>query len=192
MEKIKKNISNILFFGFVVFLFTPYGLSTKTKLIAGVSSIKTFVWPLKPIAKQKRKTISTLNIPLKAIQHAKDVNVLEFKGKVIFINYWATWCPPCIAEMPSLQYLYNEYKDKVVFLFITSDSQKKVTDFYQTKQLMLPTYQLKKTLPKEINSNSLPTTYIIDKQGRIVLETTGASDWSSEKVKSLLDSVIAE
>ncbi|MDP5082326.1 MAG: TlpA family protein disulfide reductase, partial [Winogradskyella sp.] len=43
------------------------------------------------------------------------------KGKVVFINFWATWCPPCIAEMPSLQALYQDYNDKVIFLFITSD-----------------------------------------------------------------------
>ncbi|MEE9349654.1 MAG: TlpA disulfide reductase family protein [Flavobacteriaceae bacterium] len=192
MKFTKKMWSNILFFGFIIFLFTPYGASTKAKLIQGVTYVKTLIFAPSADEVINRKVISSLDLSLKGISYANDVNLASQKGKVIFINYWATWCPPCRAEMPSIQSLFNDYKDKVSFIFITSDDKSKVDKYYSENKYKLPTYNMLSNPASEINTRSLPTTFIIDKQGRLALKETGASNWNSGKVRKMLDDLINE
>jgi len=116
MKITKKMWSNILFWGFLIFLFTPYGADTKAKLIQGVTYVKTMLFSPSAEVVSSRENISSLDLELKGISNATDMNLTSQKGKVIFINYWATWCAPCRAEMPSIQSLYNDYKDKIEFV----------------------------------------------------------------------------
>ncbi len=187
-----KTIKNIIFYGFIIFLFTPYGANTKVKLIQGVSYVKSLLFAPSSAAVDERKPVNTFNVQLNAIKDAKSINLRDLKGNVIFLNYWATWCPPCRAEMPSIQSLYNDYKDKIAFVFITSDSEAKVSKFYSENNYQLPTYQLGSNPPSEISTRSLPTTFILDKNGKIVLRETGASNWNSSKSRALLDKLLQE
>lgn len=187
----KKIISNILFFGFLIFLFTPYGLGTRAKLTQGITYIKTLIVPPKTEAVENRKEFNT-NFPLKAIANTSDINLNELKGKVVFINYWATWCPPCRAEMPSIQSLYNDYKDKIEFVFITSDDTPKVEKFYLKNNYDLPTYNMLSNPPEEINTRSIPATFILDKQTKIALSEFGPANWNSDKVRTLLDELLTQ
>jgi len=187
----KSMLGNILFFGFILFLFTPYGLSTRSKLTQGVTYIKTLVMPPKAETVNDRVTFNT-DFSLKGITNATDVNLSELKGEVVFINYWATWCPPCRAEMPSLQSLYNDYKGKVAFVFITSDAKDKVDSFYNKYNYELPTYNILSNPPKEIDTETLPATFVIDKNGKIALSEFGPANWNSNTVRELLDNLISE
>ena len=112
------------------------------------------------------------------------------KGKVILVNFWATWCPPCVAEMPSMQELYNDYGDKVTFMFVTSDDRQKVEDFLKRKNLDLPVYYPLSETPETLKSKLLPTTYIIDREGKIVVAETGAADWNSSKTRALIEGLL--
>ena len=188
MNFIKKNISNIIFFAFIIFLFTPYGLPVRATLIKGVSFITTRVFSME-IDKNKREKLSSYDWQLIDLKGDR-VNLNEFKDKVIIVNYWATWCPPCIAEMPSLQGLYDDYKSKVVFLFVANDEKEKVEKFVIDKNHSIPIYFQISQAPPQMQSNSLPTTYIINRSGEIVVNKTGAADWDSKKVKDLLDELI--
>ena len=192
MKLTKKNIYNILFYGFIIFMFTPYGSGTRGKLIQGVSYVKSMVFSSKAIKIEERQNVSSLNLNLKAILNGEDFNLKNQKGKVILINYWATWCPPCRGEMPSLQSLYNDYKDKVVFVFLTQDDKNKVDKFYKDNNYSLPTYNMLSNPSPEINTGTLPTTFIIDKKGRIALKDVGASNWNSSSVRNMLDGLINE
>jgi len=192
MKITKKMIYNILFYSFIIFLFTPYGTGTRAKMTQGVTYIKTMIFAPKAKDIEERITVSSFDFPLKGISNATDINLQEKKGQVIFINYWATWCPPCVGEMPSLQNLYNEYKDKVVFVFLTSDDKEKVTNFYTKNKYVLPTYNMLGNPAPEINTKSLPTTFIIDKNGKIALKEVGGANWNSASTKRLLDNLINE
>src|SRR5690625_2274692 len=66
-------------------------------------------------------------------ENGKIVNLSEFEGKHIFMNFWATWCPPCIAEMPSINELYNEMNDEVVFVMISTDDSFQKADRKSTR-----------------------------------------------------------
>jgi len=116
----------------------------------------------------------------------------DFENKVILLNFWATWCPPCIGEMPSMEELYSEYKDRVVFLFISNEHPDKVNSFIKRKGFDIPVYFSKQTPPKEFYSSSVPVTYVVDKKGNIVLKKTGAARWNSNKVKKFLDKLCSE
>lgn len=192
MKITKKIWSNILFFGFLAFLFTPYGTGTKAKLIQGVTYVKTLVFAPSADDVSNRTKISSLNLTLHGISNASDINLKSLEGKVIFINYWATWCPPCRAEMPSIQKLYDDYKDKVAFVFITSDDKVKVDKYYTDNKYDLPTYNMMSNPAPQINTRSLPTTFVVDKKGYLALKETGASNWNSGKVRKMLDALIAE
>jgi thiol-disulfide isomerase/thioredoxin len=184
-------LGNILFVGFIIFLFTPYGLNTRAKLTQGVTYIKTLIIPPKTEAVENRKGIDA-DFKLRGIVNATDVNLDELKGKVIFINYWATWCPPCRAEMPSIQSLYDDYKDKIEFIFITSDDSSKVENFYSNYNYKFPTYNMLSNPSQEISTRSIPATFILDKQKKIALSEFGPANWNSDKARKLIDELIAE
>lgn len=143
------------------------------------------------IDKADRVTVSYENWKLKS-----DTNsVLDFKdikGKVVFINFWATWCPPCIAEMPSLQALYNDYSDRVEFLFVTNDDLKTVESFKVKKNFSFEVFNSLNNIPSELATSSIPRTFVINKKGEIVVDESGAVDWNSETVRNQLDQLLAE
>ncbi len=192
MKITKKMIYNILFFAFIIFLFTPYGLSTRVKLTQGVTYVKSMLFSPSAKKVEDRILVTSFDTELTGIFNAKNINLKELNGKVIFINYWATWCPPCVAEMPSVQSLYNAYKDKIAFVFITSDATVKVNTFYKKYNYNLPTYNLTSAIAPEISTRSLPTTFVIDKKGKLVLKETGAANWNSSKVRQMLDDLLKE
>ncbi len=188
MEFIKKNISNILFFAFIIFLFTPYGLPVRAYLIKGVSYISTRVFDME-IDESERVHLKTYDWQLIDMQ-GNTINVNSLEDKVIIVNFWATWCPPCIAEMPAFQNLYNDYQNKVEFLFVANDDESKVRKFITDKNYTFPVYFAKTKRLEELQSNSLPTTYIISKKGEIVVDKTGAADWNSKKIRDLIDGLL--
>ncbi len=114
-------------------------------------------------------------------------NLKDFEGKPVFINYWATWCPPCIAELPSIQNLYNQYRDKVHFIFISNENPDVVKAFMERRGYDLPLYAHAGPVPDAFESSVLPTTFVIGAGGRIVLYKTGAARWDSKKVFRLMD-----
>ncbi len=192
MKLNKKTILNILFFGFIIFLFTPFGLGTRAKLTQGFTYVKSFIFSPSIEKVEERLTLDTYDLSLQAIVSAEDVNLESLKGKVVFINYWATWCPPCIAEMPMINSLYADYKDKLVFLFITTDNKQKVERFYKKNDYNFPTYNQLSTSPKQIEVATIPTTFILDKEGKLALSEYGAANWNSDKIRMLLDKLIEE
>ena len=118
------------------------------------------------------------------------VELSEMKGKPVFVNYWATWCPPCIAEMPSLQNLYDRYKDEVNFVFISNEDPEVVKKFMEGRAYDLPLYTVVGRVPVAFETSTLPTTILIGSGGRIVLYKTGAARWDSKKVFSMMDELI--
>lgn len=138
------------------------------------------------------KQITDYNWQLKGL-NTTDVNFQNLKGKVIFVNFWATWCPPCIAEMPSVQEFYNDYKSKVAFVFITGDNWELVEEFYTKKGYDLPTYQSVTNYLKELPSvPSIPRTFVIDKKGYIRVDKSGAANWNSDSFRKEIDDLLQE
>lgn len=185
--KIKReHRSNIAFvLVLVVLLFTPVGFHVRV-FVSRVLSFSPSILEEEhqPILSNYHWKLSNLN------GQAFDFKDLE--GKVVLVNFWATWCPPCIAEMPSLQELYTDYGDRIAFVFVAHDERKKVNNFLNKKGYNFPVYFEESHSPNVLTVESIPTTFIIDKKGRIVIEKTGAANWNSSTTRELLDKFLKE
>ena len=127
----------------------------------------------------------------------QDINENKFdfssaEGKVVVINFWATWCPPCIAEMPSLDKLYQHYEsnEDVIFLFVSNEEKEVLYEFITHKNYTFNAYQPLTNYPQEFNVSSIPRTFIISREGEIVIDKSGAADWNSDKVKKTIDELL--
>ncbi len=108
----------------------------------------------------------------------------DLAGEVIFINRWATWCPPCLAEMPTIADLIEMASDEATFLLITDEG---ISDFraYENNR-ELPIYRSVGRLPRVLQSGTIPATFIIDKTGVVRHKHIGMADWSSGPVLQFL------
>lgn len=123
------------------------------------------------------------------------VSLSDFKGKIVFLNFWATWCAPCRHEMPDIEKLQNKYEKDIVVLAVSTDTQ--------GEEIVRPYIEKNKfTFRVLIDSSSdvsdkysifaLPTTFIIDRQGKIVEMIPGAREWAGEEIFTFFDDLIAE
>lgn len=120
-------------------------------------------------------------------EDGKTLSLADFEGKVIFLNMWATWCPPCIAEMPNINKLYNEMGSEVAFVMISLDEDFETAKaFNERKGYDLPIYALQSNRPAMYQSTTVPTTYVIDAKGQLVLTHKGMSNYNTSKFKKFL------
>ena len=118
------------------------------------------------------------------------ITLAAFKGKVIFLNIWATWCPPCVAEMPNIDKLHEEFGNEVAFVMLSMDQDfEKAKAFDKRKGYDLPIYAQASNLPPMYQSSAIPTTYVIDAAGNLVLTHEGMADYDNTEFKEFLNSL---
>lgn len=151
--------------------------------------VRSQLFPLEKIENATTLSDNDLNIQLKGI-NVPSTNLKDLKkDKVIFLNFWATWCPPCVGEFPSIQQLYEAKKDKVEFVLIAMDKEEKVRNFIKEKNYTSPVYLVETPLNEKILPKVFPTTFLLDKNGKILIKETGSRDWNSEDTKSFIEKV---
>ena len=112
-----------------------------------------------------------------------DVEFSDLSGRVVFLNLWATWCGPCVAEMPSLQALYDSLKNEpVAFLTVSDEPLDTLQRFTKRKGLSMPMFQSVSTKPEKFEFEGFPTTLILDKTGTVVLAEEGGRRWNDRNV----------
>lgn len=184
MELLKKHWSNILFGVFILAMLIP---NTRTPIVVFVQ--RTFA--IGPSVKKNKTQLQEYDWKMRNSKN-EPISFVEAQAEVVLLNFWATWCPPCIAEMPSMQRLYDSYGDKVKFFLVTDEDPVKVRQFMEKYEYTLPIYYTEYTPPKLLQSRALPTTFVIGKDGKIHIKETGVAKWDSKKVKSLLDKLLEE
>ena len=121
------------------------------------------------------------------------VKMSDYRGKVIFLNFWATWCMPCVAELPSIEKLYKQFKNEdIVFLLISRESAEKVKRYKQRKKYEIPFYinDENSNIPQMYFSQGIPTTFIINKKGQVIKASSGAEDWDDKEFVETLKSLV--
>ena len=186
MEFLKKNWSNILLIVFIALLFIP---QTRQPLQVGLNRLIAF--SPSTVSEEDREDLDTYNWNLRDLNGAS-VNFSHSSGRVAIVNLWATWCPPCIAEMPSFQKLYDDYGNQVDFYFVSSEEAEKLQSFLDKKNYRLPVYQPMSMPPQKMQSTSLPTTYLLSKSGKIVVDKKGSANWNDSGFRKTLDELLEE
>ena len=124
------------------------------------------------------------------------INFDQYKGKVIFVNLWATWCSPCRAEMPGIQKLYNKVDhDKISFVMLSIDkdvNKEKVVKFINDRLFTFPAFMPSGYLSSQLNVPEIPTSFVISKDGKIVVKEIGMKNYDTAKFKKLLEKLASE
>jgi len=122
------------------------------------------------------------------------VSLSSSRGKPIFMNIWATWCPPCLAEMPYIEALYQEVKDEeIIFVMISTDeTAEEARTYMQQKGYTLPVYRLAAPLPEPYTSRVLPTTYVIGADGTLGTVHSGMANYNKPGFRNYLRSLKGE
>jgi peroxiredoxin len=125
--------------------------------------------------------------------HGKSVSLASHKGKVVLINFWATWCPPCKAEMPSMNKLYNEIKARgfEVISVSTDNSLSAVKDFLAKNRLDFTVlFDENRTVARQYHVFSMPITFLIDRNGMIVDKFSGEEDWTDPDIRKKIEKLL--
>jgi thiol-disulfide isomerase/thioredoxin len=169
-----------------------------TTALLAASLVTAFFACSSPIDKRESSIIDEAIEPPKEVDRlpafmmmdasGKRVDLRSFKGKKVFVNLWATWCPPCRAEMPSIMDLSNKVdKERAVFVMLSLDENFNVAkDFAKARDLDLPVYYPAEQIPELFQTEVIPATFIFDENGSLIKQNNGADDYSTPLYVDLL------
>lgn len=146
--------------------------------------------PDSPPLVESKKKIMPLDWSVSTLSGEELVLSNRFPNQVLFINIWATWCAPCIREMPSIEKLYLQFKDRVAFVCVSQENQKVVARFAKKRNYDMPLYYKNENLPADFRTHGIPTTFIIATNGELAYRHLGAADWNNESVIAFLNKLL--
>jgi len=160
-----------------------FSIKARTWVIMGLMSLG-FYNPKIPVIKPGENLIPAPAMVVQSVD-GKTINLQQQKGKVVFINFWATWCPPCLAEMPTVNDFYQKVKDdpNIVFLCVDVDNRLNNSSvFMKNKGYQMPVYGGNLDgLPTTFYSGTIPTTLVINKRGMVVFNHAGKASYDGEE-----------
>lgn len=125
-----------------------------------------------------------------------DAALADYKGKLLLLNFWATWCIPCREEMPGMETLWQNYKDQglvVVAVSVDEGSRARIEKFSEIFKLSFPILLDPESKVSDLYKvSNMPTSFLIDRNGRIVTRIVGTEDWSSSEAVQLVETLLAQ
>lgn len=156
-------------------------------VVAFVPGVKEMFFPVAEIESAVTVDEADYDVQLKGI-NTSSTNLKNFKGnKILFLNFWGTWCGPCRTEWPSIEALYKEKKNEMDFVLIAMmDKEEDVRKFIKENNYTAPVYLAESPINGKILPKVFPTTFILDKDGRILMKETSTKDWNAASVHEFL------
>jgi thiol-disulfide isomerase/thioredoxin len=177
---------NIILAGFLLFI--PL-MAAADPMDLGESVVKAFSKAGLPLAREKRPVI---DFSLKLVD-GRTLALSSLKGKVVFLNFWATWCPPCRAEMPSMEVLYRRFHDQgLEFLAVDiMENSKDVSAFLSEYKLSFSAaLDSSGSISNSYGIQAIPATFIVDRDGKIILSTVGGRNWNTPAIIAAFDELL--
>lgn len=177
---------NIVFYGLLATLLLSS--TAKSWMLKQLLAIGLFNAEISNKTAPTDSTTANIAFPYKDAS-GQSFSTADLKGKVVFINFWATWCPPCRAEMPELNSLYSEFKndEDFVFLFISEDDSPATAKKYLDKnKFSMPLATRSGNISPLVYSGTLPTTVVLNKKGELVYKNEGLASYNTSKFKQQL------
>lgn len=147
-----------------------------------------------PILQPMKEVAPTPEFSL-ATPEGKKVSLKGFRGKTVFLNFWATWCAPCREEMPAMEKLYQEYKDKnfVVLAVNVKDRKQEALSFVKDLKLTYPVaFDPEAQVASLYGAWGLPTTYLIGPKGEGLARGWGPAEWYSPAARKMFKELLEE
>jgi thiol-disulfide isomerase/thioredoxin len=124
------------------------------------------------------------------------VDMQQFRGKVLFVNFWATWCPPCKEEMPAIEALQRELSSDGRFAMLTilyKDEPQTAVSYMKANGYTFPVFgDIEGASAGHFKVTGVPETYLIDKKGTLRKRIIGAADWNSPEARTYINALLAE
>lgn len=194
-KKVWRTVSNIIFVVLIALLLIPSG---RVWVQQGMMKIGLFRAKLEAPKENLQVDADAQKLSSKVSfmdDAGNEVKLADLQGKVVFINYWATWCPPCKAEMPSIQALKDKFEgnEDLVFMLVELETAKeKAREFMTAGKMNLPLYYPAGAIPKEWLSGTVPTTMILDKEGNVAMHHEGMADYSRKSVVEFVTDLLSK
>lgn len=155
-----------------------------------IPGVKKMFFPVAEIENSLHISESDYNVQLKGI-NVPNANLKDFRNqKILFLNFWGTWCKPCRDEWPTIQKLYDTKKDKMDFVLIAmQDEEENVKKFLAENHYTVPVYIAESPISENILPKVFPTTFVLDKTGRILLKEDATKDWNSAAIHQFIDNI---
>lgn len=188
LKFLKSNISNLVFLAFAALLF--FSPDAKTIVIKGL--LLTGLYHADAPDSSVKDHSSAPEVIFRS-QDGEVINIQKDTGTVYFINFWATWCPPCRAEMPSINALSSKIMNKKNVKFIMVDVDNKLNSsvkYMQKRGMNLEVYAAISSIPDVLFNGTLPTTVIIDSKGKIVFRHTGVANYDSVEMINFINTLV--
>lgn len=118
----------------------------------------------------------------------RPVPLSGFRGQVVFLSFFASWCPPCTAEMPSIQNLYGQLRGipEVRFLLVTQEDPETVRAFLEKSDYTVPMFLEDGSLARAFGVDAIPETFLLNRKGEVVFRHGGAARWDAEGVDAFI------
>ena len=127
--------------------------------------------------------------------HGQDISLSDYRGKFVLLNFWATWCPPCVKEMPALNVLHNKFKKhnnlRVVAVH-AGPALATVKNFLKNNPVDYDVVIDKNMSLSNWQVSGLPTTFLINPDGKVIYKATGERDWDSEEMIKFIQAIMKE
>ena len=139
-----------------------------------------------------KKKVKAPSFALKDL-NGNEVRLDDLRGKIVFLNFWATWCPPCREEMPSMEKLHREFRNKDFTMLAINlrEDGRKVKAFKEKFGLSFPIpLDSNGAVGSDYGIASIPTTYLVDREGYVIGVALGARDWSSRETFGLINQLL--
>ena len=140
-----------------------------------------------------KERIPARDFSLAIVSSGTTQSLSGFRGKVVFLNFWATWCGPCRQEMPSMDALYGKFREKGLEILAVNIMEKKadVLAFMESNKLSFPAYlDIDGTVSNSYGIQSIPTSFLIDREGKIAVRLVGSIDWDTPKIHAAIEELL--